>query len=72
MIIASWSTWNTAGRSASIGIDRRAPLQSYGKNHPSATADVEHYIDTELGQKALLGPFAGPPHHVLSLFTIDD
>ena len=47
-----------------IGIDRRAPLQLYGKNHTSATAygaDVEHYIATELEHGALLGPFAGPP-----------
>ena len=47
-----------------IGIDRFAPLQSEGKNHASAAAfpqDVEHYIATELGHAALLGPFAGPP-----------
>ena len=47
-----------------IGIDRAAPLRSECKNHASALAhpgDVEHYIATELGHQALLGPFAGPP-----------
>ena len=47
-----------------IGIDRDALLVSEGRNHPSASAhprDVEHYIATELGHSALLGPFAGPP-----------
>ena len=46
-----------------IGIDRAAPLRSECKNHPSALAhpgDIEHYIATELGHQALLGPFAGP------------
>ena len=47
-----------------IGIDREAALLSYHKNHPSADThprDVGHYIATELGHGALLGPFAGPP-----------
>ena len=47
-----------------IGIDREAALLSYHKNHPSANThprDVGHYIATELGHGALLGPFAGPP-----------
>ena len=47
-----------------IGIDQDAVLQSHYTNHPSATAharDVSHYIATELGHGALLGPFAGPP-----------
>ena len=47
-----------------IGIDRDAPLQSYQANHASARAhpaDIEHYIVTELGHRAMLGPFPGPP-----------
>ena len=47
-----------------IGIDRHAILQSYDTNHASARAfpaDVEHYVATELGHSALLGPFDGPP-----------
>ena len=50
-----------------IGIDRAAYLQSYNSNHTSARlhpADVEHYIVTELGHRALLGPFGGPPTKV--------
>ena len=47
-----------------IGIDRSAYLQSYNSNHKTALEhpeDIEHYIATELGHRALLGPFAGPP-----------
>ena len=47
-----------------IGIDRDAILHSQQGNHPFARAhsqDVEHYIATELGHGALLGPFEGPP-----------
>ena len=47
-----------------IGIDREAILQSQLFSHPSARAhpnDVTHYIVTELGHGALLGPFEGPP-----------
>ena len=47
-----------------IGIDREAILQSQLFSHPSARAhpsDVTHYIVTELGHRALLGPFEGPP-----------
>ena len=47
-----------------IGIDREATLQSTFENHASARSnpsDVTHYIATELGHKALLGPFRGPP-----------
>ena len=47
-----------------IGIDRDAILQSHFRNHTSALehpGDVAHYIATELGHGALLGPFAGPP-----------
>ena len=47
-----------------IGINRRAALRSHGINHTSARihpADVKHFIATELGHQALLGPFAGPP-----------
>ena len=45
-----------------IGIDRTAPLVSETNNHPSARdypRDVEHYIATELGHAAMLGPFGG-------------
>ena len=47
-----------------IGIDRTATLHSDDNNHPSTRgfpADVEHYVVTELGHKALLGPFDAPP-----------
>ena len=47
-----------------IGINRDAILHSQQGNHLSARAhsqDVEHYIATELGLRALLGPFEGPP-----------
>ena len=47
-----------------IGINRDAVLRSQIGNHPSALAhqaDVDHYVATELGHRALLGPFAGPP-----------
>ena len=47
-----------------IGIDRQVTLLSHPVNHASAMAhpaDIEHYISTELGHGALLGPFAGPP-----------
>ena len=47
-----------------IGINREAILSSQFESHPSARAharDVTHYIATELGHRALLGPFEGPP-----------
>ena len=47
-----------------IGIDGSAYLQSYNSNHKTALEhpdDIEHYIATELGHRALLGPFAGSP-----------
>ena len=53
-----------------IGIDRGTELQPYHKNHTSALAhpaDIEHYIFTELGHLALLGPFDGlPPWAVIT------
>ena len=39
-------------------------LTSTLQNHASAVQHgehIDHYIDTELGQRALLGPFKGPP-----------
>ena len=47
-----------------INFNRLSPLCPTYHNHPSATqfeADIDHYIDTELGHGALLGPFRGPP-----------
>ena len=47
-----------------IGINREAILHSQYESHPSARAhagDVTHYIATELGHRALLCPFEGPP-----------
>ena len=58
-----------------INFDREQPLVSTFQNHPSARRypeDVEHYIDTELGLGALLGPFRGPPvryTHISPLMT---
>ena len=46
-----------------INFDRGQPLISTFVNHPSASsfpAHVQHYIDTELGHGALLGPFSAP------------
>ena len=47
-----------------VNFDRQYPLLSTFENHGSARhhpADIEFYIQTELGLGALLGPFAGPP-----------
>ena len=47
-----------------INFDRDQPLVSTPHNHPSATrysADIDFYIETELGFGALAGPFDGPP-----------
>ena len=58
-----------------VNFDRLSPLWPTYKNHPSATqheADVDHYIHTELGHRALLGPFRGPPtsfFHLSPLMT---
>ena len=58
-----------------IGINRDAMLRSQWGNHPSAMAhqrDVDHYVATELGHRALLGPFEGPPtssFHLSPLMT---
>ena len=58
-----------------INFDRSRPLASTLQNHASATQfgqDIEHYIETELGHFALLGPFDGPPvvpMHVSPLMT---
>ena len=58
-----------------INFDRTAILSSTLKNHASAiqhAQDIQYYIDTELGHRALLGPFYGPPvapTHVSPLMT---
>ena len=58
-----------------INFDRTAVLMSTLQNHASALQyeqDIQHYIDTELGHRALLGPFAGPPvapTHISPLMT---
>ena len=47
-----------------INFNRDAPLTATMVNHASAasfTEDVEYYIETELGHRALAGPFGGPP-----------
>ena len=47
-----------------INFDRRSPLQPNYNNHPSGVrygADIDFYIDTEIGFEALAGPFEGPP-----------
>ena len=47
-----------------INFDRLSPLCPTYRNHPSAEnceTDIEHYIRTELGHGALVGPFPGPP-----------
>ena len=47
-----------------INFDREQYLVSTFQNHKSARdfpADIEHYIKTELGFAALVGPFEGPP-----------
>ena len=47
-----------------INFDRGSPLCPNDENHPSADNfddDVQHYIRTERGHGALLGPFRGPP-----------
>ena len=53
-----------------IHFDRSQPLTPVHMNHHTANAypeHVDHYIRTELGHGALLGPFAGPP--VINLHT---
>ena len=58
-----------------VNHDRTSPLLSTPVNHPSATQHskhVEFYIDTEMGFRALLGPFTCPPvdnFHVSPLMT---
>ena len=58
-----------------INFDRSAALQSTLDNHASAvqySADIDFYIDTEIGHAALLGPFNGPPvapTHISPLMT---
>ena len=47
-----------------ISFDRSSPLVATDKSHPSGRdhpISVEHYINTELGHGALLGPFNGLP-----------
>ena len=47
-----------------INFDRFSPLCPTHRNHPSVErfgADIEHYINSELGHGALVGPFRGPP-----------
>ena len=53
-----------------VNFDRSQPLTPSQSNHYSAQAypdHVDHYIATELGHEALLGPFEGPP--ITSLHT---
>ena len=58
-----------------INHDRVTPLQATLVNHPSATnysADIEHYIAVERANRALAGPFQGPPtspFHISPLMT---
>ena len=58
-----------------INFDRMSPLCPTYHNHPSADnfdRDVAHYVHTERGHGALLGPFPGPPvanFHVSPLMT---
>ena len=47
-----------------INHDRVTPLQATPANHPSAdnySADIAHYIAVEQTNRALAGPFDGPP-----------
>ena len=47
-----------------INFNRFSPLCPTDRNHPSAVnfqEDIEHYLRTERGHGALLGPFAGQP-----------
>ena len=53
-----------------VNFDRRSPLVATYHNHPSAeqfSADIEHYVYTELGHGALLGPFSQPPTGLVHL-----
>ena len=58
-----------------VNFDRRSPLVVTYHNHPlpdQFPGDVEHYIHTELGHGALLGPFKEPPmglRHLSPLIT---
>ena len=58
-----------------INFDRSAVLKSTMDNHASTTQyqrDIDFYIKMELGHRALLGPFHGPPvapTHVSPLMT---
>ena len=58
-----------------INFDRSAILMSTMHNHASAVQhgqDIQHYVDTELGHGALLGPFDEPPvapTHISPLMT---
>ena len=58
-----------------INLDRITPVQSTFVNHASGTnyeADLDFYINTELGHRALAGPFRGAPvvpMHVSPLMT---
>ena len=58
-----------------VNFDKAYPLGRVDDNHPSAlnyTEHLEYYIDTELGHRALAGPFGGPPFtwtHISPLMT---
>ena len=58
-----------------INFERGSPLRATPVNHTSATQHTEHiqhYIDTEMGFRALVGPFQGPPtanYHISPLMT---
>ena len=58
-----------------VNFDKACPLGRVDNNHPSAlnyTEHLEYYIDTELGHRALAGPFGGPPFtwtHISPLMT---
>ena len=58
-----------------VNFDRKYVLGTTEDNHPSALNHQEHvdyYIETELGHRALVGPFGGPPFewtHISPLMT---